>query len=54
MIGMVISESGMSVSMIEGDETCLGKTDDGKMNEGNGRGILKDWVLLGVNEGVGW
>ena len=44
----------MSVSVIEGVETFLGKTGDGKTNEGNGKGIFKDWVLLGLNEGVGF
>ena len=53
MTRMITSESGISVSVIEGVETCLGKTDDGKENEGNSKGVLKDWVLLGVNEGVG-
>ena len=42
MIGVVTSESGMSVSVIEGDETRIGKTDDGTMNGGNGRGTLKE------------
>ena len=49
MIGVITSESGMSVSVIEGVEMWLGKTDDGKMNEGNGKGILKYQVLLGFN-----
>ena len=39
--------------MINGDETYLGKTNDGKMNEGNGRGTLKDCVSSMVSEGVG-
>ena len=42
MIGVITLKSGMSVLMIEGDETCLGKTDDGTINGGNGRGTLKE------------
>ena len=53
MIGVITSKSGMPVSVIEGDETRLGKTDDGKMNGGNGRGTLKYWVSTMVSEGVG-
>ena len=38
--------------MINCDETCLRKTDDGAMDGGNGREILKDWVSSIVKEGV--
>ena len=44
MIGVITSESGIPVLVTESDETHLGKPDDGKMNGGNGRGTLKDWV----------
>ena len=47
---MINSESEMSLLVIEGDETRLGKTDDGTMNGGNGRGTLKDWVSSMENE----
>ena len=38
--------------VIKGDKTCLEKNDDGKTNEGNGRGILKDCVPSMVSEGM--
>ena len=43
----------MSGLVIDCDETCLRKTDDGTMSGGNGIGILKYWVSSMVNEGVG-
>ena len=42
MIGVILSESGLLVPVIDCDETCLRKTDDGAMGGGNGREILKD------------
>ena len=53
MIGVITSESGISVLVVEGDKNRLGKNDDGTMNGGNGRGTLKYWVSSMVNEGVG-
>ena len=41
MIGVITSESGIPVLVTESDETHLGKTDDGKMNEGNGRKVFQ-------------
>ena len=52
MIGVMTSESGMWVLVIKGDKTYLEKNDDGKTNEGNGRGILKDCVSSMVSEGM--
>ena len=53
IIGVIISESGVSVPVIDCEETCLRKTDDGTMSGGNGRGILEGWVSSIVKEGVG-
>ena len=54
---MAFSEDGMQIfaagSDDEGTKILLGISDGEKVNEGNCRGILKDWVSAIVDESMG-